>query len=76
MEQERAARLAVLLQRLEALDAEVAKRVIETFGDRTKAARWLATAQRGLNYVTPYQTLAQGSRQAVLDALGQIGQAS
>lgn len=72
MEREWTARLAGFLQRLEVLDAEVVKRVIKTFGDRTKAARWLATAQRGLNYVTPYQTLAQGRRQAVLDALQQI----
>lgn len=72
LEQGRTTRIEALLERLEILDPEVAKRAIEVFVDRLRAARWLATGQHGLGDATPYQVLAQGKRQAVIEELGRI----
>lgn len=72
LEQGRTAVLVALLARLEVLDPEVAERVIRVIADRTHAARWLATNQRSLGDATPYQVLAQGGRQAVLEELERI----
>lgn len=72
LEKEREGRIEALLQRLEQLDPEVAKRAIEVFADRTNAARWLATTHRGLGDETPYRVLAEGQRRAVLEELERI----
>lgn len=64
--------LLALLNRLEALDPEVAKRTIEVFDDRSDAALWLATRHRCFGGHVPYQVLASDQRQDVLDVLGRI----
>ena len=72
LEQEREAQLERLLQRLKRLDPEGAKRTVRVFDDRGDAALWLTTANRGLADLTPYQALAQGKRQDILDTLWRI----
>lgn len=65
--------LSALLSRLEALDPEMAKRTIEALNDRSKAALWLATRHPCFHGHVPYQVIASGQRQDVLDVLGRIG---
>lgn len=72
LEQERTARIEALLVRLEALDPEVAESVVETFGDRYLAARWLVGVHPIVSKRTPYEDLARGRREVVLNALGRI----
>lgn len=66
------AKLSVLLNRLEALDLELAKQAIEVFGDRCRAAIWLAARRPCFHGLNPYQLIADGKRQEVLDVLGRI----
>ncbi len=69
LEQERQTRLAGLLQRLERLDPEVARRAVAVFGDREDAALWLTAVSLGHDRLSPYEALALRKRQAVLAAL-------
>lgn len=69
---EYAAKLSVFLNRLEAIDPEVAKRTIELFDDRGDAAIWLASRHPCFHGLNPYQVIASGKRQEVLDLLGRI----
>lgn len=64
--------LEQLLKRLEELDSELATRVIEVFGNRSVAARWLARRRPCFRDQNPYPVIARGERQDVLDALGRI----
>jgi hypothetical protein len=64
--------LSALLDRLEDIDPEVAKRTIEALNDRSKAALWLATRHPCFRGHVPYQVIACGQRQDVLDVLGRI----
>lgn len=64
--------LSTLLNRFEALDPELAKRTIEALDDRSKAAMWLATRHPCFRGNVPYQVIACGQRQDVLDVLGRI----
>ena len=64
--------LLALLNRLEALDPEVAKRTIEVFDDRSDAALWLTRRHPCFGGCVPYQVIASGHRQDVLDVLGRI----
>lgn len=64
--------LSVLLSRFESLDPEMAKRTIEALNDRRKAALWLATHHPCFRGRVPYQLIASGQRQDVLDVLGRI----
>jgi uncharacterized protein (DUF2384 family) len=66
------AELSVLLNRLEALDLELAKQAIEVFGNRCRAAIWLAARRPCFHGLNPYQLIAKGKRQDVLDILGRI----
>ena len=66
------AKLSALLNRLEALDPEVAMRTIEVFDDRHDAATWLASLHPCFHGLNPYQLIASGKRQDVLDVLGRI----
>lgn len=66
------AKLSALLNRLEALEPEVAERAIEVFDDRSKAAIWLAARHLCFHDLSPYQVIAKGQRQDVLDVLGRI----
>jgi uncharacterized protein (DUF2384 family) len=72
LDREREARLTALLDRLDALDPELVRSTIEVFGDRHRAALWLARPNRGLGGISPYRVLAHDQRQAVLDVLGRI----
>ncbi len=72
LEEERKTRLEGFLQRLEVLDTKVARRVLETFGDRAKAAYWLGKALRQFGDLSSYEMLAQGKRLEVLEALARI----
>ena len=69
LEQERTKRLEGLLQRLEVLDPEVAKQAVFVFDDRAEAALWLIGVHPALGKRSPYEELARGKRQEVLDAL-------
>lgn len=64
--------LSTLLNRLETLDPEITKRTIEALDDRSKAAMWLATRHPCFRGRVPYQVIACGQRQDVLDVLGRI----
>jgi hypothetical protein len=64
--------LSALLNRFEALDPEMAKRTIEALNDRRRAAQWLATRHPCFAGHIPYQVIACGQRQDVLDVLGRI----
>ena len=66
------AKLSAILNRLEALDPEVAKRAIEVFDDRRNAAIWLAAPRPCFLGLTPYQVISGGKRQDVLGVLGRI----
>lgn len=66
------AKLSAILNRLEALDPEVAKRTIELFDDRGDAAIWLASHHPCFHGLNPYQLIASSKRQDVLDILGRI----
>lgn len=68
-EQEHAERLEELLQRLEALDPEVAQQAVFVFEDRVEAALWLTSLHLALGKRSPYELLARGQRQEVLEAL-------
>lgn len=72
LDREREARLTALLDRLDALEPELVRSTIEIFGDRHRAALWLARPNRGLGGISPYRALAHGQRQMVLDVLGRI----
>lgn len=72
LEQERATRLEELLARLERLDPEVAQRAVHVFDNRHDAALWLIGVHPALGELSPYEELARGRREAVLEALGQI----
>lgn len=72
LEQERATRLEILLQRLESLDPEVAKEAVFVFGDRAEAARWLNSRPLALARRSPYEELARGHRKEILNELGAI----
>ncbi len=72
LEQEREARLEAFFQRLENLDAEVARKAQETFGDRASAASWLGRALHQFGDRSPYQMLANGKQRKVLEALTRI----
>ncbi|MEW6330667.1 MAG: hypothetical protein AB1560_04315 [Pseudomonadota bacterium] len=74
--QEREVQLEYLLQRLERLDPEVAKRVVAAFDDRQDAALWLIAVQLDNNRLSPYEALAQGNRKTVLRMLEQISEIS
>ncbi|MDH4186087.1 MAG: MbcA/ParS/Xre antitoxin family protein [Nitrospira sp.] len=74
LDHEREARLTALLDRLEALDPDLVRRVTETLKDRQHAALWFARPNRGLGGISPYRALAHGQRQLVLDAIGRIEQ--
>lgn len=63
--------LLEMLKHLQKIDLEVADRTVDVFGDKAKAARWLANPVRSLGSV-PLQLLAQGRRQDVLKVLLQI----
>lgn len=76
LEQERQARLAQWLQRLERLDPEVARRAVAVFEDREDAALWLTAVSLGHDRLSPYEALARGKRQTVLAALDQMSGAS
>jgi hypothetical protein len=64
--------VSALLSRFETLDPEMAKRTIEALNDRSKAALWLATRHPCFRGHIPYQLIASGQRQDVLDVLGRI----
>lgn len=72
IQREYAAKLSVILNRLEAIDPEVAKQTIEVFDDRNDAALWLASRHPCFHGLNPYQVIANGKRQEVLDVLGRI----
>lgn len=72
LEKDRQERLEELLQRLEQLHPEVAKRTVEVFDDRADAALWLVTIHPALGELSPYEELARGRHEAVLDALGRL----
>lgn len=72
IQHEYAAKLSVILNRLEAIDPEVAKRTIELFDDRGDAAIWLASHHPCFHGLNPYQLIASGKRQDVLDVLGRV----
>ena len=72
LDRDRELRLTALLDRLDALDPELVRSTIEVFGDRHRAARWLARSNRGLGGISAYRALAKGQRQTVLDVLGRI----
>ncbi len=69
LEQERATRLGELLTRFEQLDPEVAQRAIYVFDDRHDAALWLISVHPALGKLPPYEQLARGKRDVLLDAL-------
>jgi uncharacterized protein (DUF2384 family) len=72
LDREREVRLAALLDRLDALEPELVRSTIEAFGDRHRAALWLARPNRSLGGISPYRAIASGQRQMVLDVLGRI----
>lgn len=72
IQHEYAAKLSVILKRLEAIDPEVAKRTIELFEDRGDAAIWLASHHPCFHGLNPYQVIASSNRQEVLDVLGRF----
>ena len=72
LEKDREERLEKLLQRLEQLHPEVAKRTVEVFDDRAEAALWLVTIHPALGELSPYEELARGRQQAILGALDRI----
>jgi hypothetical protein len=76
LEQERQARLARWLQRLERLDPEVVRRAVAVFEDREDAALWLTAVSLGHDRLSPYEALALRKRQVVLAALDQMSGAS
>ncbi len=61
-----------LLEHLRQIDPEVAGRTVYVFGDKARAARWLANPVRTLGGAVPLQLLAEGRRQDVLKVLYQI----
>lgn len=72
LELERSAQLETLLQRLEALDPEVAKEAVFVFNDRAEAARWLTSVHPELGNRSPYEELARGHRKEILNVLRRI----
>lgn len=72
LEQEREVQLEHLLQRLEQLDREVAKRTVEAFDDRQDAALWLVAVRLGSGKLSPYEALAREKRQLVLKMIEEI----
>lgn len=72
LNREREARLSALLDRLDVIDPEFVRSTIEVFGDRHRAALWLARPNRNLGGISPYRALAHDQRKAVLDVLGRI----
>lgn len=72
IQREHDAKLSAILNRLEVLDPEVAKRTIEVFNSRSDAAIWLASRHPCFHGLNPYQVVASGKRQDVLDVLGRI----
>jgi len=64
--------LLEMLDGLREIDPEVTERAFYVFGDRTKAAAWLANPVRSLGGVMPLQALAEGRREDVLRVLDQV----
>ncbi len=64
--------LLEILDVLRAIDPEIAEQMVEVFGDRIKAARWLSAPVRSLGGVAPLQAFAAGKRGDVLGVLLQI----
>lgn len=71
LEQERPKQLERLLQRLEKLDPEVAKRTVKAFKSRPIAASWL-TERCSSSGLSPVEVLAQGKRKTVLKVIAEI----
>lgn len=61
-----------LLQRLEKLDPEVAKKAIKAFKSRSIAASWLIAASSGPGGLSPVESLARGRRKTVLKVIAGI----
>lgn len=61
--------LLELFASLEALDPEVATRILDTLGERLDAAHWIIRPVPGLGGLTPVRVLAAGRRQDLLDLL-------
>lgn len=61
-----------LLQRLEKLDREVAKKAIKAFKSRPMAASWLIAVSSGLKGLSPVEALARGRRKTVLKLIAEV----